>query len=366
MSSTQRERYRPLGKEIAELLQEEGQHGSPFRRAFRRLGEAGIFGLPLPEEQGGGGFGAVATVDAMEGLALGCSDLGFLFAASAHLWGSVMPLASHAAPNVVERFLPGLIDGSLISSHGVTEPEAGSDVAALTTRIEEHGDELRVRGTKTYITAAPIADLFIVYGRDSAGLRGVIIPGDTPGIEVRCQHKLGLDGAPMGEVRFDCRLPTDLALGPAGAGMAMFHTALEWERIGIVAPLLGAMDRQLERSIRRARRRRQFGQPIGRFQSVSNRIVDMKLRLDIGRMLVRRAAGLKEDGKRAPLEAAEAKLYVTEAFLASSMDAMRTHGAEAYLQDSEEARDLRDAAGGPFYSGTSDVQKNIIARFLGL
>ncbi len=362
MSSTQRERYRGLGAEIATILQ--GEDG--FRWAFERLGEAGIFGLPLPAEEGGGGVGAVATMDAMEGLALGCADLGFLFAASAHLWGSVMPLAAHGEPALVKRFLPGLLSGALVSSHGVTEPEAGSDVSAMTTRIEQTGDELAIRGTKVYITAAPIADLFIVYGRDQAGLRAALVPGDTPGIEVRDQPKLGLDGAPMGEVRFDCRVPADLALGPAGAGMAMFHTALEWERIGIVAPLLGAMDRQLERAIRRARRRRQFGQAIGRFQSVSNRIVEMKMRLDIGRMLVRRAAGLKEDGKRAPLEAAEAKLYVSEAFLASSMDAMRTHGAASYLEGSEEARDLRDAAGGPFYSGTSDIQRNIIARFLGL
>ena len=366
MSSTQRERYRGLGDEIAAILKDGEQAESPFRRAFARLGEAGIFGLPLPQDKGGGGAGAVATMEAMEGLALGCADLGFLFAASAHLWGSVMPLASHAEQAVVDRFLPGLVRGTIISSHGVTEPEAGSDVGALTTRIEEQGEELSIRGTKVYITAAPVADLFIVYGRDQAGLRGALVPADTPGIEIECQHKLGLDGAPMGEVRFDCRVPTELALGPAGAGMAMFHTALEWERIGIVAPLLGAMERQLERAIRRARRRRQFGQAIGRFQSVSNRIVDMKLRLDLGRMLVRRAAALKEDGKRAPLEAAEAKLFVSEAFLSSSMDAMRTHGAAAYLADSEEARDLRDAAGGPFYSGTSDVQRNIIARFLGL
>lgn len=366
MSSTQRERYRGLGAEIATLLKDDGGAEAGFRRAFRRLGEAGIFGLPLPTEQGGGGLGAVATMDAMEGLGLGCSDLGFLFAASAHLWGSVLPLASHADPKLLETFLPGLVDGSIISSHGVTEPDAGSDVGALATRIEERGDELSIRGTKTFITAAPIADLFIVYGRDAAGLRAALVPADVGGIEVKDQPKLGLHGAPMGEVRFDCRVPAELALGPAGAGMAMFHTALEWERIGIVAPLLGAMERQLERAIRRARRRRQFGQAIGRFQSVSNRIVDMKLRLDVGRMLVRRAAGLKEDGKRAPLEAAEAKLYVSEAFLDSSMDAMRTHGAAAYLEGSEEARDLRDAAGGPFYSGTSDVQRNIIARFLGL
>lgn len=366
MSSTQRERYRGLGEEIARLLQDDGGERPGFRRAFRRLGDAGVFGLPLPVEQGGGGQGAVATVEAMEGLALGCSDLGFLFAASAHLWGSVMPLAAHGDPGLVARFLPSLLDGSVISSHGVTEPEAGSDVGALTTEIQQQGDELSIRGTKAFITAAPLADLFIVYGQDEAGLRAALVPGDTPGIEVRVQEKLGLDGAPMGEVHFDCRIPAELALGRAGAGMAMFQTALEWERIGIVAPLLGAMERQLERSIQRARRRRQFGQAIGRFQSVSNRIVDMKLRLDLGRMLVRRAASLKQDGKRAPLEAAEAKLYVSEAFLASSLDAMRTHGAEGYLKDSEEARDLRDAAGGPFYSGTSDVQRNIIARFLGL
>jgi hypothetical protein len=126
------------------------------------------------------------------------------------------------------------------------------------------------------------------------------------------------------------------------------------------------MERQLTRCIRYARKRRQFGRPIGRFQAVSHRIADMKTRLDLSRMLLYRAAVAKEDGRRAPVEAAQAKLYISEAFLESSIDAVRIAGGSGYLDDADAAIELRDAMGGPLFSGTSDIQRNIIAGFLGL
>ena len=367
MDDTDRAHWQQTGSRLEATLQTPSGDSVPFQRfraAWSLLGQEGGFRLPLPPESGG--RGALATVEAMEAMALGCRDLGFLFAASAHLWGGVLPLVSHGTPEQIETVLPGMLDGSTIVAHGVTEPETGSDVASLRTRIDEVDGRLRISGRKHLVTAAPVADLFVIYGQGAGGLRGALVPRGCPGLVVREQKKLGLLGAPMGEVDLDCELPASSALGPAGAGMALFQSALEWERIGIVAPLLGAMDRQLQRTVARARSRKQFGQPIGRFQAVAHRIVDMKLRLDIGRLLVARAAGLQEAGMRAPMEAAQAKLWVTEAFYASSGDAMRTWGGLGYLEDSEEARDLRDAAAGPFYSGTSDVQKNIIARLLGL
>jgi hypothetical protein len=141
---------------------------------------------------------------------------------------------------------------------------------------------------------------------------------------------------------------------------------MEWERSGILASHIGAMDRQLEASIRYARERQQFGQPIGKFQSVANRIVDMKVRLETARLLLYKVAWLKKMGKPAVMEAAMAKLYLSESFVQSSLDAIRTFGSYGYMTEFEVERDLRDAVGGTLYSGTSDIQRNIIARLLGL
>ncbi len=364
-----KEHHAALGRELQGILE---AHPGPLpEAAWAWCGQKGLLGLPVPEAQGGGGLCALDAVLAMEGLGIGCRDLGFLIALNAHLWGTVLPIATLAPPQQRARFLPGLLDGSTVGAHGITEPEAGSDVHGMSTTVTSEDGALVVEGCKHFITGASRAALFLVYARDpGAGddaLSAVIVPADTPGLTVVDQPKLGLEGAPMGEVRLEaCRVPGDHLLGRAGAGMAQFGTALEWERACIFAPVLGAMQRQLDRAVRFARTRRQFGQPIGRFQSVANRIVDMRMRLDIGRLLLYQVAGLKGDGGRAPLESSEAKLYISEAFVRSSRDAMQIRGGAGYLADSEEAQDVRDAPAGTLFSGTSEIQRVIIGRFLGL
>ncbi|NIP42776.1 MAG: acyl-CoA dehydrogenase, partial [candidate division Zixibacteria bacterium] len=161
-------------------------------------------------------------------------------------------------------------------------------------------------------------------------------------------------------------LPDENRLGPEGAGANIFADSMEWERSSILASHIGAMERQLETSIQYAQEREQYGQSIGKFQSVANRIVDMKLRLETARMLLYKVAWLKKNGKNAVMEAAMAKLYISESFVQSGLDAIKTHGGYGYMTEFEVERDLRDAIGGTLYSGTSDIQRNIIARLLGL
>jgi len=171
----------------------------------------------------------------------------------------------------------------------------------------------------------------------------------------------------MGElVMENCFIPEENRLGPEGAGSRIFNHSMEWERSCILASNLGAMERQLETSIQYARDRTQGGQPIGKYQSVANRIVDMKVRLETARLLLYKVAWLKKEGKSAVMEAAMAKLYLSEAFVSSGFDAIRTLGGYGYMTEFEVERDLRDAIGGTIYSGTSDIQRNIIARLLGL
>ncbi|HKT21770.1 MAG TPA: acyl-CoA dehydrogenase family protein, partial [Nitrososphaerales archaeon] len=149
-------------------------------------------------------------------------------------------------------------------------------------------------------------------------------------------------------------------------GMALFNSSMEWERAGILACAVGAMQRQLEACVKYAKVRKQFGQPIGKFQSVSNKIADMYLRMEASRMLIYKVAWLKQQGKPAIAEAAAAKLYTSEAWVKNGLEAIQIHGAFGYMSDSEVERDLRDSLGGTIYSGTSEIQRLIIARDLGL
>ena len=224
-----------------------------------------------------------------------------------------------------------------------------------------------------FVSNAPVADLFVAYATlDPAlgpmGVTAFIVEKDTPGVSLsRKIDKMGLRTSPMGEVIFeDCKVPHEALLGREGRGISCFECSMEWERGCILAGVLGAMRRQLETCVVHARERKQFGQSIGKFQAVSHRLADMKVRLDACRPLVYRIGHLKDAGKDARIEAAIAKLYVSEAHVRSSEDAMRVYGGYGYMVEQEMEREMRDALGGIFYSGTSDIQKNIIAKSLGV
>jgi len=172
---------------------------------------------------------------------------------------------------------------------------------------------------------------------------------------------------PIGELELkDCFVPAENLVGSEGLGFSIMNHSLEYDRCCILASQLGAMERQLERAIDYAKNRKQFNQPIGKFQSVSNRISDMKLRLETSRLLLYKTAWLKQNGDSAMLEAALLKLQISESFIASSLDAMRTMGGVSYLTETGVDKDLRDAVGGVLYAGTSDIQRNIISKLLGL
>jgi len=200
------------------------------------------------------------------------------------------------------------------------------------------------------------------------GVTGFLIDRDTPGFGVSGHiDKMGLRTSPMGEIVLtDCFVPTSSRLGNEGLGSRIFSHSMEWERSCILGGNLGSMQRLLERCVQHACERRQFGEPIGKFQSVANRIVDMKVRLETARLLLYKVAWLKQMGKPAVMEAAMAKLYLSECFVQSGLDAVRTMGGYGYTTEYEVERDLRDAIGGTLYSGTSDIQRNIVARLLGL
>ncbi|MGH2704384.1 MAG: acyl-CoA dehydrogenase family protein [Actinomycetota bacterium] len=360
-------------EELASDLVRRDAEGEFSRELWQRCADAGILGLLVPEEFGGRGADLVSVLAAVEGLGYGCADNGLAFAVGAHLWACTLPILHFGSTEQKRRYLPGLCDGRLIGANAATEPASGSDIFSTATRAEPDGEGFVLRGEKAYITNAPVAGLLLVLATTdtelgSAGLAIFLVERQEPGLSVRGPvRKMGVRTAPMGEVVFDgVRVGAGQILGPPGAGMAIFNTLITWERACIMAGAVGTMRRQLERTIARARARRQFRQPIGRFQAVAHRIVEMKLRLETSRLLLYRVGWQLQRGERATLESALTKLHIGESFLASSLDAVQLHGAYGYLTDNEIERDVRDAIAGRIYSGTSEIQRNIVAACLGL
>ena len=360
-------------RELNQGLVERDEASRFSRESWRKCAEFGIQGSFIPQEYGGLGNDPLTTMLIMEGLGCGCRDNGLLFALNAHMWSVEQPLLAAGSEAQKRRFLPGLCSGELLGAHGMTEPDSGSDAYSLRSTAVRRGEGYVLNGTKTMITNAPEADLAVVFAstdpdRGQWGVTAFLVERATPGFHLGPDmHKMGLRTSGMGElVLADCYVPETNRLGPEGSGASLFASAIEWERSCILGGCIGTMERQLDACIAYARERRQFGQTIGKFQSVSNRIADMKVRLETARLILYQVAWRKMNGRSAALEAAIAKLYISESLVSSSLDAVRIHGGYGYLTELEVERDLRDAIGATLYSGTSDIQRNIIARLSGL
>ena len=353
---------------------ERDHEGTFGREQWLKCAEFGLQGLSVPSQYNGGmDTDFMTAMLMMEGFGYGCRDNGLAFALNAQMWTVQLPIVQVGSDAQKQRYLPGLCDGSLIGAHAITEPESGSDVFSMRTRARKVEGGYRLNGSKQFVSLAPLADVFLAFATTDPelgkwGVTAFLVDRRRDGLSTGpARHKMGLRTAPLGEVYFDdCFVADDERLGAEGGGVGLSTGFLEWERCCILASQLGAMERQLEESIAYVRERRQFGQPVGKFQSVSNRIADMKLRLETSRLLLYRAAWLKMQGKPALLECAMLKLHLAECFVESSMDAIRVHGGHGYMSDAGIERDLRDAVGGTIYAGTSDIQRNIIAGLLGL
>jgi alkylation response protein AidB-like acyl-CoA dehydrogenase len=360
-------------RKLNERTKQRDKSGEFPKEAWAECARFGIQGLPIPKEYGGTGADIFTTVLMMEGLGYACRDNGLIFSLNAQMWSLEIPLLEFGTPEQKRRYLPGLVSGDLIGVHAMTEPDSGSDAFALRTRATREGGVYVLNGSKLYITNGPIADVVLVFATSSpgsgfAGVSAFLVVKGTPGFAVgRNLEKMGLRTSPMGEIILtDCKVPVENMLGKAGSGMSIFNSSMEWERSCILASAVGAMQRQLEACVKYAQTRRQFGQPIGKFQSVSNKIADMYLRLEAARLLVYKVAWLKQRGRSALAEAAAAKVFTSEAFVQSSLDAIQIHGALGYMSDTEVERDLRDSVASTIYSGTSEIQRLIIAKSLGL
>ncbi|MBV6517707.1 MAG: acyl-CoA dehydrogenase [Candidatus Brocadia sp.] len=343
------------------------------RDLWEKCARMGIQGLPFPEEYGGSNADILTTVLAMEGLGYGCKDAGLLFSINAQMWSIQMPILRFGSNTQKNKYLPKLCNGQWIGAHGMTEPDSGSDSFSLSTSARLDGDHYILNGTKTFVTNAPVADVFVIFAtidkrKGFMGVTGFIVEKGFYGFQISKRiEKMGLKTSPMAELIFeDCKVPVENRLGREGGGAAIFNDSMEWERSCILACNLGAMEKQLETCIKYAKERKQFNKPIGKCQSVANKLADMKVRIDTARLILYKVAWMKKTQGQAVMDAAIAKLYLSESWIKSCLDAIQIHGGYGYTAEYELERSLRDSVGGTLYSGTSEIQRNIIARHLGL
>lgn len=315
----------------------------------------------------------------VEALGQGCDDVGVVFAACAHMFACMAPIVEYGSDELCAHVMPRLTTGEWIGANAITEAESGSDVSNLRTYARRDGDCYVINGAKSYVTNGPVADVFLVYGTQNPahgylGISAFAIPRDTPGVTIGpALPTVGLTGATISPVYFeDCRVPVSYRLGSEGRGSSIFAASMLIERSCLFAMYVGAMQRVLDRIVAHTSRHRLVGR---RFQAMRHRIVDVKLQLESARLLLYRACWEIDHETRTSADAragrptmnvALAKLAVSEVAIRTNLESFELLGAEAYLTDSGFARSLRDALPGTIFSGTSDIQRELIARELGL
>ena len=360
-------------KELKSPLLELDRAGEFDLEGWRKCAAFGIHGLPIPKEYGGSGADVLTTVYCLEALGCSCADNGLIFSINAHMWTCEIPIWTFGTPDQKQKYLPPLCRGEWVGGNAMSEPGSGSDAFSLRTVAEKKSDRYVLSGSKVFVTNAPIADVLVVFAtvdRSSKahGLTAFLVEKQFPGFTVGHKtQKMGLRTSPMAEVFLDeCEVPAENRLGKEGAGVSLFTHSMEWERSCILASAIGAMDRQLQTCIRYAKERKQFDKPIGKFQLVSSKLVDMKLRLETARGLLYKTAWLRDRGTMALMESAMTKLYISECWVQSCLDAVQIHGGYGYMAEQGLERDVRDALGSRLYSGTSEIQRQVVAQFMGL
>ena len=356
-------------REIAPVAGELERRGEFPHDIIRRAAELGLLGVPYPEEVGGTGLDTLAYAITIEELARASGSVAIIV--SAHTSLGCNPLFMAGTDEQKDRYLRPMASGEVIGAYGLTEADAGSDSRGTRTRAHRDGEGWILNGSKRFITNAGVAGTYIVTAvtdREvgSGRISAFIVPADTPGFSIgRMEEKMGLHASNTGELLFnDCRIPAENLLGEEGEGDKLFLKTLDGGRIGIGAMALGLAQAAYEAASAYAKERRQFDRPIGSFQGVAFMIADMATQIDAARLLVYRAAWLKDAGRPYSTEAAMAKLFASEVSRQVTNDAVQVHGGYGYVAEYNVERYLRDAKLTEIGEGTSQIQRLVIARNL--
>lgn len=333
------------------------------------MGDLGLFGLIFPEQYGGAGADFLTLCIAIEEIARVDSSMAITLEAAVGLGAS--PIAAFGSDDQKARWLPDLTAGKALAGFGLTEPGAGSDAGATATRAELDGDEWIINGTKSFITnsGTPITSLVTVTARTGPDeISTIVVPAGTPGFTVDPPYrKMGWRASDTHGLRFDdCRVPADNLLGERGRGIQQFMEILDAGRIAVAAMAVGVIQGSLDHSLEYSQERSQFGRPIGSNQAIAFKIADMQVAADAARLLTYRAAWMKDQGMAYKQAASEAKLFASEAAVDATRQATQIFGGYGFMDDTAVSRFYRDAKVLEIGEGTSEVQRLLISRLLGL
>lgn len=334
---------------------------------------SGVLRLPFHEEWGGLGQDLLTTMYVLEGLGLGCRDGGLNFSVTTHIVSTGVPIQRFGAGELKQRYLPRICDGTAIGAHAITEPGSGSDAMSMRTVAVADGDGFVLSGSKAFVSNGPVADLFVVYARTNPklgawGVTAFLVERGTPGFSVgKPIDKMGLKTSPLCELFFDeCRIPARNVIGKLGLGFSILDYVMKWEILCSFIINVGEMQHRLERCIEYAKTRKQFNRPIGSFQSISNKIVDMTISVETARTWLYLTAVRFLTNENVTVDIAIAKLLASEGNVASATHAIQIFGGNGYMTEYGLEKELRNAVAGTIYSGTSEVQRDRIAKMMGL
>ncbi len=353
-------------REVAPRAKSIDKTGEWPRDLVRRLGELGFMGMAVPTECGGGGLDAISYAIAMEEVSAACASTGVIMSVSNSLYCD--PLLKYGTDAQKKEFLEPYASGTKLGCFGLTEPMSGSDASNMATFAEASADGYVLSGSKNWITNGPFADTILVFattqrGIGSKGTSAFIVPLDSPGV-TRNHHddKLGIRGAHSCTIFFEnVRVPTAHRLGEQGAGFKIAMSTLDGGRIGIAAQALGIARSAYEKAVAYSKERKSFGVPISQHQAIQFKLADMSTEIDAARLLIWRAASMKDRGQRHTAESAIAKLFASEMSTRVTHQALQVYGGYGYSTEFDMERHYRDARITEIYEGTSEIQRIVIA-----
>ncbi|MGH9736101.1 MAG: acyl-CoA dehydrogenase [Candidatus Acidiferrales bacterium] len=352
---------KPLAKEIDET-------GRFPRETFKKAAELGLTGVAIPEEEGGAGMDHICYAITVEEVSRACASTGVILSVQNSLYCD--PIHRFGTAEQKMNFLAPFARGEKIGCYALTEPQAGSNAAALQTKAVLRGDHYVINGTKAWITNGGTADAAIVYvnthpEKGEKGITAIVVEKGTPGFSVgKEEKKLGIHGTACTELSFaDCEVPVKNRIGQEGEGYKIALSTLDGGRIGIAAQATGIAQGAFEAALAYAQERQAFGHPIADFQAIQFMLADMATEIDAARLLVRRAAWKQDSGARFSMEASMAKLFASEMATRVTHKAIQIHGGYGYSKEYPVERAYRDARITEIYEGTSEIQRLVVSAW---
>jgi len=337
---------------------------------FKKLADFGLLGITVGEEYGGLGESYLTAAIAFEALGYSCKNNGFIFVVNNHIWVAQNIIYLYGSKALANKYVPSMVQGEKIGAVAITEADAGSDALRMTTSAIPTEGGYILNGSKMFISNGPIADIFVVFAVTESDpikkLTAFVVEKSFEGVKSSGDiDKMGLGACPTSEIIFsNCFVPGENLLGRLNMGGSLLTYVLEWERLYEFAPHIGVMQRVMEQCEEQARMRKQFGRSISEYQAVSHKIADMKVAIEMSKLMMYKAACMKDEDRSAFSEVSMFKLFVSENYIKTCRDALQIFGGYGYTKEYDVERELRDALASSIYSGTNEMQRNTIFNML--